>query len=255
MAQVTAGLDQMGPACAAARLSASPVAPCTLDYQALVRTQVADLQAQMARLMVAPEAVGASACLPGATAWSVALAERAESDLEAEYDGLFADAAALGNQILERVLANLDMACALAVERRVSLPVCGPGTLADFTQRNATLAALSADLACVAGQGLVGGPAGCPRAPAANATSQLDALSYLDEYLGEVTAAGFRAQVIANGVNAGSMAFLLAGNAAALPSVAVPKSSTASTQPLTSAAPRTHSPVWSLLFTRAWLVP
>jgi hypothetical protein len=101
-AQATAGLDQLGPVCVLAALSAPPLPPdppCGPAYRVQARGQVAALHTEMLALFVPPALLGAGACRPGeshhAAKSRIALAQ---SDVLADYDRLAADAAALQAQ-------------------------------------------------------------------------------------------------------------------------------------------------------------
>ena len=100
-AEAEAGLGPFGPACGAPLVASLGVAPCGEAYRTGVAAQVQDLRAQMERLFVEPQVLGASACLPDAQpARATARVVLGISDISAEYDGLAADAGTLQFQLL-----------------------------------------------------------------------------------------------------------------------------------------------------------
>lgn len=124
-----AGLDPLGPACAAPQLAGRSIAPCDGGYQAGVRAQLDTLRVEAARLLVDPATLGAGQCLRGeAPADARARIALAQNDVLADYEKLSADAAGLWYQLVRDGFLLLVPGAALLAGQAAAAPG-GNGTL------------------------------------------------------------------------------------------------------------------------------
>jgi hypothetical protein len=101
--------------------------------------------------------------------------------------------------------------CALASQRQLALPACGPESLATFRAHNASLSGLYGGIACSIAGPRVGTAEPCVRGAVDPSLERTETYALLGEFQGEVADTAYDAFAVGEGLTAGSVGLQEAG--------------------------------------------